>query len=80
VISDAVNLFISRWQAADGKEIANTQPFITELCDLLGVERPRPASRNPTENSYAFERMTPRTMRWSRSASTRNRGFTASLV
>ena len=56
MIPDAINAFINRWQAADGKEIANTQPFLTELCDLLGVERPRPASRNPKENSYAFER------------------------
>ena len=53
---DTINTFINRWQAADGKEIANTQPFLTELCDLLGVERPRPASRNPKENSYVFER------------------------
>ncbi len=53
---DTIDAFINRWQAADGKEIANTQPFLTELCDLLGVERPRPASRNPKENSYVFER------------------------
>ena len=55
-MTGTIDTFISRWQAADGKEIANTQPFLTELCDLLGVERPRPASRNPKENSYAFER------------------------
>ena len=56
MISDLIDAFINRWQAADGKEIANTQPFLTEFCDLLDVERPRPASRNPSENSYAFER------------------------
>ena len=53
---DAIDAFITRWQAADGKEIANTQPFLAELCDLLGVERPRPASRSPKENTYVFER------------------------
>ena len=56
MISDLIDVFINRWQAADGKEIANTQPFLAEFCDLLDVERPRPASRNPSENSYAFER------------------------
>ena len=56
MISDAINAFINRWQDADGKETANTQSFLAEFCDLLGTERPRPASRNPKENSYVFER------------------------
>ena len=56
MIPDAINAFINRWQDADGKEIANTQSFLAEFCDLLGTERPRPASRNPQENTYVFER------------------------
>ena len=56
MISNSIDAFVNRWQAADGKEIANPQPFLAELCDLLGVERPRPASHDPAENIYAFER------------------------
>ena len=54
MISDAIDAFIDRWQTADGKEIANTQPFLTEFCALLNLERPRPASSR--DNSYVFER------------------------
>ncbi len=32
---------INRWQQAGGNEWANYQLFLTELCDALGVERPR---------------------------------------
>ena len=46
-LTGRIDTFISRWQAADGKEIANTQPFLTELCDLLGVEAPPPRLAEP---------------------------------
>ncbi len=40
--------FIAHWSAASASERANSQPFLLELCDLLGV-----ASRR---HSYAREK------------------------
>ncbi|HSZ31702.1 MAG TPA: DNA methyltransferase, partial [Puia sp.] len=37
-------------------ERANYQLFLSELCELLGVEKPRPASDKVHEASYTFER------------------------
>ena len=36
----AVQAFIDRWQDSDGKELANYQLFLTELCQLLGLPGP----------------------------------------
>jgi hypothetical protein len=44
--------FVRRWQAVAGSEISNSQTFIIELCDLLGVERPYTTA----ERDYMFER------------------------
>ncbi len=43
--------FIGRWAAATASERANSQPFLGELCDVLGVARPEPTR----EGGYAFE-------------------------
>ncbi len=40
----AIQEFITRWQASGASERANYQLFLSELCELLGVEKPRPAS------------------------------------
>ncbi|RNI24030.1 class I SAM-dependent DNA methyltransferase [Rufibacter latericius] len=48
--------FISRWKASGASERANNQLFLTELCELLGVEKPRPASDKVHEATYTFER------------------------
>jgi hypothetical protein len=48
--------FIERWRHADGSERANYQLFLTELCALLGLDRPDPASVDTEENAYVFER------------------------
>jgi hypothetical protein len=48
--------FISKWQVSGGNERANTQMFVTDLCDLLGVERPRPTQSDTGHNDYVFER------------------------
>ncbi len=48
--------FITRWKASGASERANYQLFLTELCDLLGVEKPKPASASVHEASYTFER------------------------
>ncbi len=48
--------FIEKWSASDASERANTQPFLYDLCEVLGVEKPKPATGNVEENSYCFER------------------------
>lgn len=52
----AAENFIKRWQASGASERANYQLFLTELCELLGVEKPRPASDKVQEAAYTFER------------------------
>ena len=49
--SASANTFIARWAAAGASERANSQPFLCELCDMLGVARPEPTR----ETGYAFE-------------------------
>ncbi|WOI56729.1 class I SAM-dependent DNA methyltransferase [Palleronia sp. LCG004] len=48
--------FITRWRASGGSEIANFQTFASELCDILGVDRPKPAQSDGQTNDYRFER------------------------
>ncbi|GAB3834397.1 class I SAM-dependent DNA methyltransferase [Pontibacter rugosus] len=52
----AVEQFISRWKASGASERANYQLFLTELCELLGVEKPQPATDKVHEATYTFER------------------------
>ena len=52
-----VEAFIARWQGREGgQERANYALFLSELCDVLGVPRPDPASANAETNDYVFER------------------------
>lgn len=53
--ADPVSDFIERWNASGAAERANHQPFIIELCDILGVPRPEPAKADSSQNSYVFE-------------------------
>lgn len=48
--------FIARWKKASGPEIANYGLFIQELCQLLGVPQPDPASDDNRDNAYVFQR------------------------
>lgn len=52
----AADNFIARWRASGASERANYQLFLTELCELLGVEKPKPATDKVHEASYNFER------------------------
>jgi len=54
--TQAVDSFVQRWSAASGSERANYQLFLTELTELLGEDRPDPASQDTEENAYVFER------------------------
>ena len=53
---EAVEAFIDRWTDTGGKERANYQLFLTELCQLLDLPGPEPAGPEPTKNGYVFER------------------------
>ncbi len=48
--------FISRWENSGAAERANVQLFVSELCDLLQVPRPDPATPDTSRNAYVFER------------------------
>lgn len=48
--------FIQRWNKATGSELANAQLFITELCELLELPRPDPATGAAEQDAYVFER------------------------
>ena len=47
---------IEKWSASGGAENANAQPFVLDLCAMLGVDPPEPARENEAENTYVFER------------------------
>src|SRR5205823_11627694 len=49
--TNAATLFIIRWSNASPSERANSQPFLSELCDLLDVPRLSPA----LDQGYSFE-------------------------
>jgi hypothetical protein len=55
--TEQLEAFITRWQGREGgQERANYGLFLSELCDLLGVGRPEPASATTEHNDYVFER------------------------
>ncbi|SOC04757.1 class I SAM-dependent DNA methyltransferase [Rhodobacter maris] len=47
--------FIERWKHSGGSERANFQTFANELCEVLGLPRPAPATEATQANSYCFE-------------------------
>ncbi|EIC19764.1 class I SAM-dependent DNA methyltransferase [Thiorhodovibrio frisius] len=54
-----IDAFISRWGGGvsrGGNERANLQMFLTELCTLLDLSQPDPASADNGQNAYVFER------------------------
>lgn len=56
VAIEASSAFIQRWQGKNGSEKANYQLFLTELCELLAVDKPEPAQADNKHNAYVFER------------------------
>ena len=56
-VQPRVEAFITRWQGQEGgQERANYALFLTELCDLLELPHPEPASAAHEGNDYVFER------------------------
>jgi len=52
-----IEAFIRRWTAREGgQERANYALFLTELCSVISVPTPEPASHHTEQNSYVFER------------------------
>jgi hypothetical protein len=60
----AIQAFIARWQGREGgQERANYAMFLTELCAVLSLSPPDPASATTEENDYTFERVVKETAR-----------------
>ena len=48
--------FQARWLGNEGGERANKDPFLNDLCDLLGVPRPDPATGDAEKDLYVYEK------------------------
>jgi hypothetical protein len=53
---EQIGEFIARWKPSGGSEHANYQLFVIELTELLGLERPFPATDDDSNDHYRFER------------------------
>lgn len=51
-----IDAFIARWKDTGGSEHANYQLFVIELTELLGLDRPNPATDDNSNDHYRFER------------------------
>jgi hypothetical protein len=52
----AVEAFVDRWRQSAASERANYGLFLIELCEVLGLPRPEPATDEPDRDGYVFER------------------------
>jgi hypothetical protein len=48
--------FVEKWERSGAAEHSNSQSFLNDLCDVLGVARPQPATGDPAKDSYVFEK------------------------
>jgi hypothetical protein len=55
-MSQALESFVKKWAASGSAERANKDLFLAELCDVLDVPRPNPATGDAEQDSYVFER------------------------
>jgi len=55
-MSSTPEAFIQRWKDSAGAELANSQLFLTELCDLLDVPHPDGTVADNDQNVYTFEK------------------------
>lgn len=51
-----ITAFQARWLGNEGGERANNDPFLNDLCDLLGVPRPDPATGDAERDLYVYEK------------------------
>ncbi|WP_199087532.1 class I SAM-dependent DNA methyltransferase [Bosea sp. ASV33] len=54
-VEDEVEAFITRWRVSEGAERAAYAQFLSELCRLIGVERPLPPTSDTDAVTYRFE-------------------------
>lgn len=54
-MGNTVQEFIARWEASGSAERANKDSFLHELCDILGVDRPVPATGDRARDRYCYE-------------------------
>lgn len=52
----SVDEFIEDWRESGANEESNRIPFLRELCEVLGVDKPNPAKADTKANDYVFER------------------------
>ncbi len=50
-----IESFITRWEHSAASERSNYVSFLKELCEVLGVPQPDPATGNPEHDRYVFE-------------------------
>lgn len=48
--------FIKEWDGVVGSERSNAQIFVNDLCEMLGLDKPKKAIQDHSENAYVFER------------------------
>ena len=53
----SVQSFIAKWRASGASERSNYALFFAELCDVLGVPRPAPATDTPERDDYVIDRV-----------------------
>ena len=51
-----VGEFIKKWSPSGGNERVNAIPFLNDLCDVIGVDKPKPAEQSSKNDDYRFER------------------------
>ena len=56
VANSDIETFIAKWKQGQAAELANAQGFLIDLCRLLGVPGPNPATKNPANDAFVFER------------------------
>lgn len=56
MLRENIDQFIDRWKDTGGSEHANYQLFLIDLTELLGVDRPSPATDDASNDHYRFER------------------------
>ena len=52
-----VDTFVQKWRASGASERSNYALFFAELCDVLGVPRPDPATDTPEADGYVIDRV-----------------------
>src|SRR5512133_3439659 len=51
-----VQSFVKKWSDSGSAGRANKDHFLLDLCDVLGVDKPKPATGDPERDVYTFER------------------------